>query len=601
MNIYPSIISKEEFNSNAEYKVYKHAIDSKIFEKNSKRFLFHSVKNPTPGNHKLMGETDFIYLDRDIILFIEVKGKQVKYDPNTNKWWVMDGTKEKDPFFQAAENLFNYRDKKLPALFQGKEETRRLIWGYSVFFPDCLKPESLSKHKSRNIEYDPELIVDFNDFKNKSFKKIIDDLKNYWRHHESYQRSNPIGISSKELFKIKNFIRQDIVFQFPWVDLLKRNDEKFKRYTDEAQEYVLTMLEDNPQMGAIVKGGPGTGKTWLALEHAKRQSNQGNNVLFLCFNKNLAYYLEILIQELDAKYVKVIHKDAFYSQMLEKHTGASIDTIKKEWLSVDSDNVTDFWKREVPLRVYQFFKDYQLEKFDFLIMDEAQDYFSEYHIDALSCFLKSGFESGHFLICMDDESQDIYQNYTKEFENYFRTIYPNYIARLKYNCRNPQKLSDTAFYLTGLTKQECYFKEEVKNSELKYYKDIKDLKNRVLSFIDDKKKNNVNLNKISILCFDKNIKNQIIEFDPDIFTDISKDNIFQENKVTISTAHAFKGLENHFILFIGPENYSSDNQYQKKVIFNAFTRAKYQFIYLMNEKYRHIIDNEFANNVIQKQ
>jgi hypothetical protein len=598
MNIYPSNISKDEFNSGAEYKVYQHAVESKIFEKKTQRFLFHSVKNPTPGNLKLMGETDFIYLDREIILFIEVKGRQVKYDPITNKWWVMGGTKEKDPFVQAAENLFNYRDKKLPDLFNGKNEIRRLIFGYCVFFPDCLKPDSLSRHKKGNTEYDPELIIDYKDLNNKSFNGILDDLKNFWKNHESYQRLKFPGISSKELFKIKNFIRKDIIFEFPWVDLLKRNDEKFKRYTDEAQEQLLTMFEDNPNMGAIVKGGPGTGKTWLALEQAKRLDSQDKQILFLCFNKNLAYYLKTLIQDLNAKNVKVIHKDAFYSEMLEKHTRTSIEEIKKEWFSTELNTENELWKRIIPLKIYQFFKNYQLEMFDYLIMDEGQDYFSEYHIDALSCFLKGGFESGHFLICMDNESQDIYDNYTQEFEDYFRTIYPNYISRLKHNCRNPQKLSDTAFYLTGLIKQNCYFKEEVKNSELKYYKSLEDLKNKILSLIDDKKNKNVSLDKITVLCYDRNLKNKIIDFNPDIFYDISK-YVFQQNKTTISTAHAFKGLENHFILFVGPENYSPDNKNQKKVIFNAFTRAKYQFIYLMNEKHRQIIDNEFANNVIQ--
>lgn len=602
MNIYPSNIRQDEFNSTAEFNVYKHAIKSGIFDGTASCFLFHSVKNPTPGNFKLLGETDFIYLDREIILFIEVKGRQVKYDSLTNRWWVMDGTENKDPFVQVEENLFNYRDHKLPNLFNGKREIRNLIFGYSVFFPECRKPLSLTKHKRGTLEYDPELIVDYDDLNLKSFSKIIYDLKNYWKCHETYLRIQPTGISSRELFRIKNFIRKDIVFEFPWTDILKRNEIQYKRYTDQAQEQLLTMLEENLHMGAIVKGGPGTGKTWLALEQAKRLDINGKKVLFLCFNKNLAYYLDYQINILDAKNVKVIHRDAFYSEMLETHCGTTIETLKRSW---ELHNKTDedwngesiFWQREIPLTVSAFFKSYQVEKFDFIILDEAQDYFSEFHIDALDCFLKNGFESGRFLICMDNETQDLYLENTQEYEDYFRMVYPNYVSRLKRNCRNPQKLSDTAFFLTGIVRQECYFVEDVKNSEIKYYSTKDDLKNKLLSIIDQKKSDGIPLGKITILTYDANIQNIVIGIKPEVFTTFKQDSLFGDDKVIVSTAQAFKGLENQFILFIGPETYNSSN-HQKKVIFNAFTRAQYQFIYFMNEKYRQTIDNEFANNII---
>jgi len=599
MNIYPSVISKDEFHSNAEYKLYKHAIESGMFGNNSRCFLFHSVKNPTPGNFKLIGETDFIYLDRDIILFIEVKGGQVKYDSLTNKWWVMNGSKEKDPFAQAASNLFNYRDIKLPELLGGKNEVRRLVFGYCVFFPDCTKPDFFTSSKIRNIEYDPRLIIDYEDFETKTFDRIINELTSYWKNHETYRRINPTGISVKELFKIKNFIRKDLVFEFPWTDLLKRNDEKFKRYTDDAQQQLLMMLEDNSRMGAIVKGGAGTGKTWLALEYAKRLDLAGKKVLFLCFNRNLAYYLKRQLAFLEANDVKVLHKDAFYNEMLKREFNLDINQLKEEWSSNQHNQIdSDFWNKEIPLRITQVFKDYHCTKYDFIIMDEAQDYFSEYHIDAISCFLIGGFESGKFMICMDNETQDFFLENNPEFEDYFRSVFPSYVSRLKKNCRNPQMLSDTAYYLTGLSKQDCYFKEAVKSSELKYYSDNKDLKNKILSFVEQKKNENISFENITILCYDnRNIEN-IIRFKPSLFCKITEHNLFSQNKIMISTAQSFKGLENQFILFVGPASYVSDSEIQKKIIFNAFTRARYQFVYLIDEKYKSIVDNEFAANII---
>jgi len=602
MNIFPSIIDKGEFNSNAEYKVYQHAVESNIFEKNKHCFFFHSVKNPTPGDYKLMGETDFIYLDREIVLFIEVKGGQVKFDSTSNKWWVMGGTKEKDPFSQAANNLFDYRDKKLPGLFNGKQEVRRLMFGYCVFFPDCNKPVSFNKYKKGNLEYDPELIIDYNDFENKSFSNIIHQLKAYWKNHESYKRINPTGLSRQELFKIKSFIRRDIVFEMPWTNLLKKNDAYFKRYTDDAQMQTLLLLEDNSHMGAIVKGGPGTGKTWLALEQAKRLDLKNKKVLFLCFNKNLSYFLQRQLGQLETTNVSAIHVDLFYSQVLKETFNVSIAKLKEEWTQKyptgGYENEQQFWQQEVPLSVYSYFNDYDVDKYDFVIMDESQDYFSEYRIDAINCFLDGGFESGKFLICIDNENQDIYLNNTKDFEEYFKSIYPNYITRLTRNCRNPQKLTDIAYHFTGLTKMDCYFKEPVKNSELKYYQNKEDLKNRILNFIVNKKDEGIGLKNISVLCFDSCLQDEIISCKPELFYSITEESLFWEDKILVSTAHSFKGLENQFILFVGPENYKSANINQKKVIFNAFMRAQYQFVYFMHDNYRIVVDSEFANNVI---
>ena len=53
------------------------------------------------------------------------------------------------------------------------------------------------------------------------------------------------------------------------------------------------MLRENRQI--VVQGGPGSGKTWLALEQAFRFANEGLQVLFLCYNVALADQLSDLV------------------------------------------------------------------------------------------------------------------------------------------------------------------------------------------------------------------------------------------------------------------------------------------------------------------
>ena len=60
-----------------------------------------------------------------------------------------------------------------------------------------------------------------------------------------------------------------------------------------AEYQVLDLLRDNRQI--IVKGGPGSGKTWLALEQAFRYVKDGLQVLLLCYNVALAEQLAAVV------------------------------------------------------------------------------------------------------------------------------------------------------------------------------------------------------------------------------------------------------------------------------------------------------------------
>jgi hypothetical protein len=60
-----------------------------------------------------------------------------------------------------------------------------------------------------------------------------------------------------------------------------------------AEYQFLDMLHDNRQL--FVKGGPGSGKTWLAVEQAFRYAGDGLQVLLLCYNIALADQLSALV------------------------------------------------------------------------------------------------------------------------------------------------------------------------------------------------------------------------------------------------------------------------------------------------------------------
>jgi superfamily II DNA or RNA helicase len=64
------------------------------------------------------------------------------------------------------------------------------------------------------------------------------------------------------------------------------------------------MLRDNRQL--VVQVGPGSGKTWLALEQAFRYAEDGLRVLLLCYNIALADQLSTLVAKRNLKKGEVI-------------------------------------------------------------------------------------------------------------------------------------------------------------------------------------------------------------------------------------------------------------------------------------------------------
>lgn len=52
---------------------------------------------------------------------------------------------------------------------------------------------------------------------------------------------------------------------------------------------VLQKIRNNDRI--IVSGGAGTGKTWLALEHARRETRSGANLALVCYSRGLAEHL----------------------------------------------------------------------------------------------------------------------------------------------------------------------------------------------------------------------------------------------------------------------------------------------------------------------
>lgn len=574
MAISPVTSNGIKFGSNSEKKIYELAYSSGYFN-TTFRHLYYSLHLSQTGNKKLTGEIDFLYLDEKFMLFLEVKGGEVKYDSLNNQWWVMGGTKAQDPFYQALGSLFQVRDILLPGLFKSKSISNRLIFGYGVLFPESIKP-SVFPSSNDTIEYSMDIVFDFNDINCKNnLVNYIQKLKKYWSERDKY-KSGTYGIGSKELSTISTYFRHDLHFRLPAVEILKSQSAEIDRLTS-VQMFALANLDLNPGKGGIVSGGPGTGKTLLALELLKKKVEEKKKVLFLCYNKNLANVLNDRFYGFSfGTNYKLVHIHGLYEEI------CPADLIH---LNIKNK---DFWHRILPLKVKDVLTSFRFEKFDYIIIDEAQDLLNEYHFDVINELLIGGFNSGNWAMFLDHDFQNIYNPYAVEYFEFFKNIYPCFTNKLFLNCRNTKSIVRLAAKHTGFEEMPCFRELDSFKSQIKKYastdKDLINILNQTIStkISEDK----INPRQITVLCFTKEQKEYILNANSKI-SDYTTEN---SDCIKISTIHGFKGLENDFILIVGPDKFNGSDKIQMSLLCVAYTRATVQALFFTKEINQHAIE-----------
>ncbi len=157
------------------------------------------------------------------------------------------------------------------------------------------------------------------------------------------------------------------------------------------QARVLDMLEDNRRVE--VRGGAGSGKTWLALEKARRLARSGERVAVMCYSRGLAEFLRRRVATWRPKerpaYVGTFH-------------GLGID-----WgVPPGTDDDSGYWEHRLPEQMVSLAGALpEEERFDAVVIDEAQD-FAESWWPAVVAALRSP-EDG-CLYVFADEGQRVF-------------------------------------------------------------------------------------------------------------------------------------------------------------------------------------------------
>ena len=177
----------------------------------------------------------------------------------------------------------------------------------------------------------------------------------------------------------------------PQVELLAAaaaHEQRAQQMTRD-QARVLESLRDWPRLRVV--GGAGSGKTWLALEQARRRARAGEKVALLCYSRGLGRYLEKVTQTWPRRdrpaYVGLFHQ-------LPLRWGAE----------PGADDDSDYWERRLPLRLRELADERgPAELFDTVVVDEAQDFSDLWWPSLLHCLRDR--ERGGLLAFMDDSQR----------------------------------------------------------------------------------------------------------------------------------------------------------------------------------------------------
>lgn len=424
MRMIPSVIADSTV-SNAERRLFELFNQTNI---SAEYVCLHSLDLPS-HEYKILGELDFVIVSPRGLYVLEVKGGGVSCQNGI--WYFQDrhgntNRKEEGPFHQARSGMFSLRQRLLERI--PESDLADMVMGFGVVFPDC-------EFDVAGVEWDQEIVLDARRLRTGGTAKYISDLEKYW-HQKFPRRSDRVALelSSSVVKRLRPDFEMVRSLQVE-TDLI---ENRMVKLTEE-QYSRLDIIEDSARI--LVSGGAGTGKTFLATEVAQRHARSGEKVLLVCFSPLLA---------------------AFPSTR-SKGSAVSVSSITELMLEITTKHgelpvgyrsdlaITDPWYMHKLVPAFEkATRDLDdSERYDVLVIDEAQDVLNLEYLTALGNLLKGGIEQGRWRIFYDPFNQGpIFGVMDSDVVNLLLDTGP-VPPRLRINCRNTNEIVIQTKLITG--------------------------------------------------------------------------------------------------------------------------------------------------------
>lgn len=383
-------------------------------------------------------ECDFVILTRDGVFCLEVKGGAIQRQDGI--WTIGTGQKS----YSSTEGPFKQAEGCRWAVLNYLRENRVLdrkdaLFGWGVVFPSVV-------FECEDAEWSQDVVYDIRDQK-RPFLDYLSRLTKYFdikRSEKGFRRPPPL--TQTKLRACADALRRDFDTGLTVLGLLIESQREAPALSREQFRVLdLVLSPENPRL--ICSGGPGTGKTLLALETARRISEERKKVLYLCFNSELAAHLRA--EKGDATFkVATLHKfmhDTIVSAGLVPD--APFGTSEEEHFLIGYPALFET-ACEVLLE-----RD-ELPQFDALVIDEAQDILNERNLACLMLVLNGGL-GGRWAVFLDRGDQaNVYSRLEDDAYDTLVKAGP-VVVPLEVNFRNPPKTAIEAYHYSNDTVPEC--------------------------------------------------------------------------------------------------------------------------------------------------
>ena len=524
------------------------------------------------------GEIDFVVIvPGEGIVCLEIKGGRVSCENGI--WRTMDrhgnlAVLKKSPFMQARESMFALRSSIVDHFGQGSPESRCPI-GFAVVFPDVSCPPATP-------EFEHSEVIDSENLRrpiSASINRVVQNRLREFQPRDSERYPTP-----SQLKAIRTYLRPDFDLVVAKSLSLSRTEAKLMSLTEEQYDR-LDELEDNPR--CLFEGAAGTGKTLLALEYARRASNAGAKVLFVCFNRLLGDWLQEQTEGTE------ITTGTWHEILKRIITASSVgeEFLVHEREVLGNDDLVTLFEE-----LYPFYGEIALEEmdtpFDVLVVDEGQDLFNQTTLDLMNRAIRGGLAGGTWGIFGDFTRQALYSRSSEPIADL--SCYSGHFvrARLTLNCRNTRRIAEETAIIGGFSAPPFRLGHEAGMPvEHRYWRKPSNLLKILAEVIRCLMDDGVSTDDVVILS-PRRLENSALYDVEQIsslpLVDCSRSLDTAQKSIRFSTIHSFKGLESQVVIIVDIDEVDEDRS--QSLLYVGMSRARSLLILMIHEQARRSID-----------
>ncbi len=519
------------------------------------------------------GEADFVVVIPGSGVFsLEVKGGLIA--PEDGRWYSTDreGVKHliTDPVQEVNEASHSFSDYVIANSPPGA--LSYLLFGFGVVFPN-----TTFHGEYTSVEIADEQIADYDDCLTPArMKAYLLRLADFWRRRKNTAVRPP---NAEQCAAIVRLLRPSFEGRVALRSIIRSVENQVVELTENQQDIFETIKENSR---CIVRGGAGTGKTIIALHHARQLAQEHRRTGFFCYNRQLSDHL---IAHVEQSEHLVCGSYTEYMESVVRRAG------KLPELPDDTAAKSRYYFEELPQLFMEAYLELELPPFDCLILDEAQDLMTGRYLESLDFILLNGIEKGNWYLFMDAERQNLYHKEKGDDVIALLDAYePHYTkCTLRDNCRNSVAIIEKVDSIFGTTTRHRTNNERGAEVVVKTCKRSADQVAALEEILDTLEKEQI-------------AKEQVVILSPVVFANSSASRVERHtistelrsrDAVFFSTIHSFKGLESPVVIITDVD--SLDYDLKRDLLYVGMTRAKSALYILASEKAARLINQGFRN------